>query len=302
MSSFQLSSLAGSAVQFSITLEENEKTQIPDEHLVNTSARSNGSATALTLLAYDQSPKINGICLIEGLSTQTGNSCLIPISGSVLEQYSGSNSYSSGASTLLVSTSGNGETCFLTYRTNSNISSGNYKPSDGYVFLTYGVDVIAPNGNSWTQSNLDSDVVYFKNSSLVDNEYLCTREGGVVDETLKNRWQGSSGEIVLSLMLDYGRFIEIGLSQTLQPSSTVFTPSLPNSGRWVAYQIYQRPSSTLATLFNSPSPSNGDVALALCSEITSISSKKRAIKCLFNAIQIVGNDSSRYGGGINSYG
>jgi hypothetical protein len=308
-SALSLSPLVGGSKQFIITLQEGVNTIVPSDMLCDTASRSDvGVATALTLLSYDQVPEISGgISFIRAGQSQTGNSGVIPIGGRALESYAGSSGYSTGTSTILVASAGNGEPTTMTYDTRL-LGEGTLTAPTGSFSVTYlavatEADLAAAD---FTQANGDSDIVVANVAADPASVWrIAVRKNSALYETILSNYTETAGEDSMRLLFDYNQTINAKFSSQTLGAPFEFVPSFTaNTGIWTAFTVFaSNPSPASAVnrvIFGTPTPTDGQASTAGLREIRHESTKRRAVKCVFNATQVVSSSVSHYGGGIAS--
>lgn len=316
--SIGLSPLVGGSRQFVITIQEGEQAFVSQDLLCNTSARSNvGVGTALTLLSYEQVPPVDGVSLIKSGGSETGNGGVICVGGSSLESYAGSSGYSTGTSTIVVATAGNGEKISLTYDT-ASLSSGTLSAPLKYfstTFVTSATEAVLK--DDFVASNTASDIVFAKVATDTATEWrLCVRKGSALYETLLANFTGTSTETSFKLIFDYNQVIECRFSEATSAVIHEFTPTIENiltftpktTGVWSSFIVrasFQSSSALTSTdvtklIFGTTTPTIGQSATIPPKKIEKTSVKRRAIKCVFNATQIFSESQSHYGGGIST--
>lgn len=305
--SLSLSPLVGGSKQFIVTLEEGQNTQIPPDVLCDTASRSDvGVATALTLLSYEQVPPVAGVSLIKAGQSQTGNAGVIAIGGSALESYAGSSGYSTGASTVVIASSGNGEAAALTYDT-STLAAGSLSAHDGEFSVAY-ISVATEadlEGVSFTTAISSAGIVIADIAADPSPVWrICVRKNSALYATILSNYLETADEDCMRLLFAYNQNINVKFASVDYPTPYEFTPGFAaNAGIWTAFLVSSSTPDNAAggvnrLIFGSTTPASGAFSTAQLKTIRHESTKRRCVKCVFNATAIVSESQSRYGGGI----
>jgi hypothetical protein len=328
-SAINLSPLVSGSRQVNITLEEGTPVEFDPSAVVATAAYSRiGVATRLRLVAWTEDSNAadeQGIAFLKAASSTSGNSTLIPLpregnKTGHLELYHGE--YSSGTSSILISSSRQSEKCLLSYDP-ITFSSSTVLGTPALKFVySEGADF---GGVGWATEALTAEIV-LADVVAQSGLWLCVRKDSALNvhvfaPAFAASAADSSNAIRLSTVEPVAGLgwtttntrayvSDVSFGQTDPPVE--FSTTVPILGDvkkdiWVAYSLRSLASyndSVALTqpvseyFFGSLGPTSGTVSikpLVCVSRVKPLGAKKR-LRVVLNAEEVFGNNDELSGG------